>query len=231
MTSNQHIPNSKPAFTDLPKTRLIEMLVKLTEECLLVFNNDFRNSIIDLKNQKTTIQEREYNFSFSRLLQGIIGRSSLSGAISFHDEYQEEMFAPKKKKGLGRQIDLAICLQHTGERIFAIEGKRLYNKNNKQYVSGNTGGICRFKREQHGKELAKACIVGFMENNDFSFWHQKINSWIDEEKAKSTELEWNENEALSSLESNKSILSKCNSLHARISKTPIELFHFWVNVI
>ena len=187
----------------------------------------------ELIDQKEKIIERFYDGEFSHFFQITISKSSLNGLFTFHDENTrpENLLIRKNKKGLGKQIDLGIRLNYSRDRILVIEGKRLYNKYDKQYVSGGTGGICRFKREDHGEELEKACMVGFMQSESFQFWHQSINRWIKEEKPKSPKLKWAKDELLTPLTTIQSIVAKCTSSHRRITKKQIELFHFWVNMI
>jgi len=126
--------------------------------------------------------------------------------------------------------DLAIRLHHLKERILLVEGKRLYDKYDKQYVSGNTGGICRFKREQHGSEMNQACIVGYMETENFSFWQEKVNNWIDDEKSKSIDVKWGEDELLYTSSISGQLFAHLTSNHLRITKSSISLYHYWVDV-
>ena len=104
------------------------------------------------------------------------------------------------------------------EHFFDIECKRLYDKNNKPYVSGKTGGIQRFKENKHGVDLDYSAMIGYVEIEDFDFWHKKINSWISDEV-----------EHLELLETHKIV--KLKSTHRRnIEKTSIKLIHFWLNI-
>jgi len=106
------------------------------------------------------------------------------------------------------------------EHLFDIECKRLYNPNIKQYVNGNTGGIQRFKANKHGVDLPQSAMIGYVETNDFNFWHKKVNSWI-----------MDSNEHLKMLKNNN--IAKLESEHQRsgskISK--IKLTHFWLKII
>jgi len=103
------------------------------------------------------------------------------------------------------------------EHFFDIECKRLYDTTiSKQYVSSKTGGIQRFKENKHGVDLPYSAMIGYVEIEDYNFWHNKVNSWISEKT-----------EHLKQIEINK--IAKYKSTHKRnIEKTSIELTHFWL---
>lgn len=120
--------------------------------------------------------ETDFNIEFAHWLSLEFQRSELVGQFTVPNEYPEPR---QTKRGSTRKIDLAVRLAN-GKRILALEGKRLHDPRDRQYVSSsgntNTGGIARFKREQHGKELPFACMVGYVQTESFTFWHQKINA-------------------------------------------------------
>lgn len=106
------------------------------------------------------------------------------------------------------------------EHFFDIECKRLYHPTqSKQYVSGKTGGIQRFKENKHGEGLPCSAMIGYVEIEDFYFWQNKINSWISDEDERLEEV----------IVLN---IAKYKSTHKRIdpSKPSIELLHFWLNI-
>ena len=105
------------------------------------------------------------------------------------------------------------------KRFFDIECKRLYNPNTREYVYGKTGGIQRFKENKHGVDLPYSAMIGYVETNDFNFWHEKVNSWI-----------LDKNEHLTIIENQK--IAKFESEHPRISSqnNSITLKHFWVQM-
>ncbi len=109
------------------------------------------------------------------------------------------------------------------EHFFDIECKRLYDTNkSKQYVSGKTGGIQRFKENKHGVDLLYSAMIGYVEIKDFDFWQTKVNSWILETFKDKTEC-------LEKVTINK--IAKLKSAHIRNKeKTKIELIHFWINI-
>ncbi|MBK9017659.1 MAG: hypothetical protein IPM82_28435 [Saprospiraceae bacterium] len=210
MTCDQNSQSGNTAFSLLEKGVMIRLLLKSVEDCLLTLKSDMISMFPELANHSDTIIERFYDGELSHLCQIAIAKSPIAGLVTFHDENARpiNLLKRKQKKGLDRQVDLGIRLNYARDRILVIEGKRLHSKGDNQYVSGNTGGICRFKREQHGEELEKACIVGFMETEDFSFWHRTINHWIGDERTKSPDLKWNDEEFLAKLEVEGNILLK-----------------------
>lgn len=239
MISNQKPNSSEPNFSKLPpseaKAILLEKLLGSIEKCLLSFWEDLQKMYPELATHEETIIERFYNAGFSHFFQIAVSDTGLAGYFTFHDECSNpiDLLERKKKKGLARQVDLGIRLQRSRDRILVIEGKRLYNKNDKQYVSGNTGGICRFKREQHGSDLNTACIIGFIEKEDYGFWHGLVNQWISEELNKAVDLCWGsiEDEKISAALKQKSgSFHKYISTNRRLTRPPLNLHHFWVKV-
>jgi len=106
------------------------------------------------------------------------------------------------------------------KRFFDIECKRLYHTSkSKQYVTGRTGGIQRFKENKHGKDLPSSAMIGYVEIEDFYFWQNKINSWISDKE-----------ECLEEVYIQR--IAKYKSTHKRINtqKKSIELSHFWLNI-
>ncbi len=106
------------------------------------------------------------------------------------------------------------------EHFFDIECKRLYHKTKSiQYVVyEKIGGIQRFKENKHGVDLPYSAMIGYVEIEDFDYWHKRINSWIKDET-----------EHLKMIEVQK--IAKLKSKHIRYKeKTKIELIHFWLNL-
>ena len=157
-----------------------------------------------------------------KLLRFLVSKNSL---YQFIPENQDETGENKSKPDFGvyeKELDKNgfEVYDDNQKRFFDIECKRLYHTSkSKQYVSGKTGGIQRFKEDKHGVDLPYSAMVGYVETEDFSFWHNKINSWISDK-----------NEYLKILKINK--IAKLKSKHKRndIQETSIELMHFWLNM-
>jgi hypothetical protein len=125
------------------------------------------------------------------------------------------------------------------EAFFEIECKRLPtlgHKREKEYVIGHTkptGGIERFKKKIHGKDLKYAAIIGYIQKNDTNHWFLKVNGWIGELISSEPEL-WKEEDKLLQDYSETGGLDKFRSKNFReeIDRQEdfINLFHFWINL-
>ncbi|MDO9578056.1 MAG: hypothetical protein Q7J16_09240 [Candidatus Cloacimonadales bacterium] len=134
------------------------------------------------------------------------------------------------------QCDLAFYLDSNDKAIFCIEAKRLPTPGSgreKEYVyspSGKSGGIERFKKEIHGKELSHSAILGYIQEKDFQYWFKHVNIWIDELiQDKLQQIEWNENDKLLKLNFETNV-AKLISNNKRKDDSII-LYHFWLNLI
>ncbi len=226
---SQHYTTSNTAyFPSMPKGRVVEVLLEIMEKCL----NEFPKHLQVFEAYDEFASELFFNNEFSHTFQIAVQQNGYSGC-TFHDESasQEDLVGKQKKKGIPPRVDLGVRLAHSRDRILLIEGKRLHDPSDKQYVSGKTGGITRFKQEQHGADVEVACMVGYVQDKTFSFWHEKINSWIRSEGTSSTNPNWDETDCLMKRTETAEHLSHCSSQHGRVSKIPIKLHHFWVKVI
>jgi len=126
------------------------------------------------------------------------------------------------------------------DSFFSIEAKRLPTtgqNREKEYVIGHdrpSGGIERFKKRIHGKDLKYAAIIGYIQEKDESHWYLKINEWIDELILFSPDF-WNMEDKLIKKESSSRNLKKFISKNFRAElnneKDFICLFHFWIELI
>lgn len=238
MLSDQRKTNEVTDFTNLPpelaKEKLLDVLFLSIESCLTSFKSDLRNLFPEFDTVSDTIIERFYDGEFSHFFQIAVSKAGFAGYFTFHDENTRsiDLLLRNKKKGLSRQVDIGIRLQSSRDRILVIEGKRLYDKYDKQYVLGNTGGIYRFKKELHGMDLNRACLIGFVENEDYSDWLRFVNKWIIEGKTKHPELKWGKDseELLSPTNTTLIDFTSYRSTNSRISLPPIVLDHYWVKV-
>lgn len=126
--------------------------------------------------------------------------------------------------------------------IARFEAKRLVKldrSREKEYVLGeyheserskNSGGIERFKNGTHGKPREhNAALVAYIQTDDTSTWFPKINYWIDEEIADSSDpnLTWDTQDKLSNRQTY-SHHDEFNSTSARLNSAEINLQHFWI---
>ena len=126
------------------------------------------------------------------------------------------------------------------DSFFSMEAKRLptpgHNRE-KEYVIGYEkpcGGIERFKKEIHGKNLRFAAIIGYVQQEDVNHWFLKINEWIGE-LIISFPNEWKEDEKLILKQKDNKGISELFSrnliLTSKNQDSFINLFHFWINLV
>lgn len=71
--------------------------------------------------------------------------------------------------------------------LLPIECKRLptpkgKDRDPREYVftgSGSSGGIQRFKAGDHGGQHERAAMIGYVQANDVTHWHEAVSTWID----------------------------------------------------
>lgn len=159
----------------------------------------------------------------------------------FHHQNIEDV-----KKNTSTDFAVFGMLSYSGSysnALIKFEAKRLSNliKGNreKEYVIGeykgskrirNSGGIERFKNEQHGKDVNIACLIGYVQTNSCQYWFNKVNEWIQDEILKShdKDLVWNKKDKLAEL-TKRGRISAFNSTSIRISQEEINLLHIWIN--
>lgn len=230
---SQSVKNTgTPHFPSISQDSTLLKVFEVVESCLLGFSGKCWETMFNRDNSLTpdNADETDFNTELSHHLLLEFASVNLSGQFTVRSEYPENrVISPKK--GSRRQVDLAVSLAN-GKRILAIEGKRLHDPNDKQYVQGNTGGIARFKRENHGIELGVACIVGYVQQETFTFWHDKVNQWIRNEisSASNASLFWSDIDLISTPEIKSKFLVKSQSSHVRLTQPPIALTHYWVKM-
>ncbi len=142
MLSQHYTTSNTDYFPSMPRGRVIEVLLEMVEKCLEVFPRHLKA----FEEYDESATELFLNSEFSHAFQIEIQQNGYSGC-TFHDESarQEDLIGEEKKRGIPPRVDLGIRLAHSRDRIMLIEGKRLHDPSDKQYVSGKTGGIARFK--------------------------------------------------------------------------------------
>jgi len=113
--------------------------------------------------------------------------------------------------------------------VFFIEAKRLPPTSSKEYVKGKTGGIERFKKEKHCKDDNVAGMLGYVQEHNFDYWYEQVNSWITElisDPAQSPR--WEDQDKL--IKTYVGDIGEYQSIHSRLQKNPIILHHFWINL-
>jgi len=164
----------------------------------------------------------------------------------FHHENVENHasgISPQTDIGtLSEEEKLTVGDRSYGEfdSFFSIEAKRLptpRQNREKEYVIGKdrpSGGIERFKKKIHGKNLKYAAVIGYIQEEDANHWFLKINDWIGELIASTPEL-WKEDDKLTKQDIELDGLNKFISKNFRAEvdgqEDFINLFHFWISLI
>ena len=98
------------------------------------------------------------------------------------------------------------------------------------------GGIQRFKLGLHGAELSVAAMIGYVQEQSASHWHQLINQWISDLAAGriSDVCSWKPAETLGHLKQDTGKgIAVCESVHDRsgdVRGSSIQLHHLWVEM-
>jgi len=161
-------------------------------------------------------------------------------------------FNPEEPQTGRRQVDLSATPAETTtidareytiyEPFLVFECKRLpapSTDREMEYVtSGESkkGGIQRFKLGLHGAELSVAAMIGYIQGQSSSHWHQRINEWISDLAGGrvSDVCPWKAAEALGhpQQDAGKGI-AVCESIHDRsgdVQGSSIRLHHLWVEM-
>lgn len=216
---------------DAPKfdTSLKNLIVFL-EKNLVVFAETI--SATGIQNEK----------GLTQALVKILNPSAIKG---FYPFWFEKEYMEKPERGDSPSVDIGTLNLGKDDRVinsklagnksfFSIEAKRLPtpgSKREKEYVIGskNNGGIERFKTGKHGSQLKDSGMIGFIQENDFKYWNNKINEWIVELTRMDSEsdIKWHESEILRPKHFKKTI-AQLISKHDRNNKSNIVLCHLWV---
>lgn len=162
----------------------------------------------------------------------------LDNRLRFNTKYNlyaistEYMEQPESGNSPSNDIAIRIVTYNRPlDPFFIIEAKRLNSNSSelshkgREYVIGNrkqNGGIERFKLEKHGKEFQIVGMLGYIQNNDFFYWHSFVNSLIIKYFS-STEI-------LHPLSCCSNLLMICNSYHNRTTLPNIQIYHLWINL-
>lgn len=128
------------------------------------------------------------------------------------------------------------------EPFLVLEGKRLPAPSadrRMEYVTGGDridGGIQQFKLGLHGAELSVAAMIGYLQDQSPSHWHQVINEWISDLAAGhiADVCAWEARDRLEQLSHDPAKgIADCRSVHGRSGSavgTFIRLRHLWVTM-
>jgi len=120
----------------------------------------------------------------------------------------------------------ATPYQPFSKPLFVIEAKRLPPTSKQDYV---LTGIVRFKTEKHGTDHDIAAMLGYVQAQNFDYWHNKVNSWIDIKISKRVDdnITWAQTDKVSVVQVTD--IGEYISIHSRVKRGPITLHHFWLD--
>lgn len=136
-----------------------------------------------------------------------------------------------------KETDMGIVLLNQSmptNTIFEFEAKRLSDSsNNTEYVYGERGGIERFKRNHHASHLTVSGMLGYVQTQTAPYWIEKINEWITKCSKETTDadIDWSRLEELITKDNSGQGLNKCKSQNTRSKNTPIQLFHYFLDMV
>jgi hypothetical protein len=221
--------------TGTPNFSRSQKLENLFETTLVEAIPDFIHGLVAFSKTKKLDEggfSQEYVTSLNRYLnrdpKGIL-------AVPEYRDFYVEGADPIKR------VDIAFVSSEQGAskvKLYTAEAKRLptgTGKREKEYVYGSfrngspSGGIQRFKTGDHGYGLPKSGLLGYIEKNNFDYWHNAINQWITD-KANELPEEWKEEEKLQLPEIDPTQnYSTSRSVAHRTSDT-VDLFHLWIQI-
>ena len=215
MLRNQiyQLPQNNAKFPLLPPTQTISSILSFLENCLPLFSTTCRSS-------KSSHLEDDISEELLSFLQD----KAKSNNLLIHFD---------AKKGVDFLIKVGP-FKLNAKPIFVIEAKRL-SKRHYDYVKGRNGGIERFKREQDGFDqyLAVSAMLGYVQENNFTYWHDEINTWIEaliEQDDVNDDIHWEQQDLLKKFSPSTAQIARYISTHSRKTRMDIELHHFWLNM-
>ncbi len=237
MLADIHKPTGNGRITDLPSDASVLAVVRFVEKYLIVFSQEYAGSTI--KNEKGLTQQLVLILNFHAKREEY--------PFWFEKEYMEE-----SERGDSPQIDIGtvsslesgiVIESKTYQRIsfFSMETKRLDNmgtKRSKEYLIGrvekkkyeSSGGVERFKQEIHGKNLKYGALIGYVQKYDFTYWHDLINSWINDliQRKIDSPVKWTSGDKLKKRYI-RCVTAKFVSINSRKNDS-ITLFHLWADL-
>jgi hypothetical protein len=233
MLSDIHNPAGSGTITDLPRDASILAVVSFVETHLIVFSREYADSTI--KNENGLTQELVVKLNFNAK-KGYY-------PFWFEREYLEETKrsdSPRVDIGTISSLEGGVVIESkTYDLIpfFSMEAKRL-DKRSREYLIGrfekkkyeSNGGVERFKQGIHGRNLKYGALIGYVQKYDFTYWHDLINSWINDliQRKIDSPVQWFSEDNLKKVYV-KSVTAKFVSINSRKNDS-ITLFHLWVDL-
>ena len=72
-------------------------------------------------------------------------------------------------------------------------------------------------------------MLGYVQKEDFNYWYNKVNSWIDDLIVNPNDcIVWSEQDKIIIIQVSE--IGEYKSTHSRTEENPITLYHFWINL-
>lgn len=212
-------------------------VVGCVEQVLIDFSDKYSNS--EIKNEKG-------------LTQKLVHMLTIYALREYHPFCFEKEYMEVPERGDSPQVDIAAirtfeegivlgAKAYEGESFFSMEAKRLAKLGSNrlmEYLIGRSekgkynscGGVERFKQRIHGRNLDYGAIIGYVQENDFVYWYELINSWVEEliNKKIPSPVNWLPKDKLQK-KYIKSTTAKFLSVNSRKDDS-ITLFHLWARL-
>jgi len=162
--------------------------------------------------------------------------------LYFHHEGMQD-----EEKGTSPSVDIEALATDAAffearlfakeETLMAIEAKRLPSLpklREREYLVGHEkpcGGIERFKLGIHGGNAFTWTMLGYVQEESFSAWREKINGWIDElSKNAKTKMTWHAAEKLKMIVEKQTTArhQSANGRYRNGNSDTIQINHLWV---
>jgi hypothetical protein len=241
MLTNSHRKNTFGQLEGLSESTAILKVVSFVEKHLVLFSDKYAGSSIT--NEKGLTQALCILLNKYARCEGY--------PFQFEKEFMEDV-----KRGNSPQVDIGVVKYEDAAEFvesqyyschgafFSMEAKRLdktTKAREKEYLVGHIdieknkyidcGGVERFKKGIHGQGLKCAGVIGYVQKYNFDYWHNTIDTWIDNliKGEISSQSKWSIEDKLVE-EYKNSITAKFKSQNSRPNGS-ILLFHLWVNLV
>jgi hypothetical protein len=142
------------------------------------------------------------------------------------------------EKDSTREPDIGVFprpIKKTFKPIVVLEAKRLYDSSHSiEYVSGDTGGIERFKRCLHASNDNICGMIGYVQIYDADYWLAKINNRIDRLANENTDgmIDWTrKDEKLNPVNIFTRVQKYSSSNYRRTKDDFIQIFHYFIELV
>jgi hypothetical protein len=223
----------------IPGTQFREV-VKLVVKSLSRFADSILEDNIDT--EKKIENENGMNRKLARFISNVGGNMDLP-YIAQPESMEDETL------GNSPAVDIGIYLKvndiaRDPPKVTVFEGKRLSSnkleaKRRREYVCGHEengkhvfcGGIERFKRSIHGRDIKSKCagMIGYMQDETFDIWFERVNSWICDLTKQEHDPGWVKEETLALLSKEHRIMESYSTVYRHADK--LHLTHLWINLL